>query len=117
MTVGSGGGSSEERATTSGSGGTSRVDVILEATERHGRWNVFYSHLTDTLFNSGLTPLIVAMMVGFFTVSVFVTGTLATIFSNVGLHAWERLFKLLHPLHLDVGKHLDADEPTPGPIL
>src|SRR4029077_21183418 len=80
----SGGGSPVERATSSSSGGTSRVNVLLEDTASHGGWKVFYSHVIDMVFYSGLTPLIVAIMAGCFVASAFATGVLETTLINVG---------------------------------
>jgi hypothetical protein len=75
----------EDAATlrSGGSGGTG-INEILEQTRTHGWLNVFGSYFIEMLFKTGLTPVIVLAMIGFFSLSAYTSGALAPIFSNAG---------------------------------
>jgi len=84
-TTGSGSGTGAiERAAITGAGGSGggSLGQILERAAEHGVWKVFWAHTMDMLFYSGLTPIIVLAMVGFYAAAAFAPGALAL--SNAG---------------------------------
>jgi hypothetical protein len=76
------GGSGSQRATTSSSRGGG-VGNILQYAEEHGLAKVLGAHIINAIFQSGLTPIIVLGVVGFYTGALFATSN-ASLFSNAG---------------------------------